>query len=127
MIEKKNLLIVEDDPDNQKLLSMLLRNSYHVDVCDNAKSFYETLNQETFDIILMDISLNGNKDGLQLSRELKANPKFKTIPIVVLTAHAFQKDKDDAYNAGIDLFLTKPILKKHLLEALDTVVNRKPA
>lgn len=124
MKEKPNLLVVEDDLENQKFLNILLRNTYNVDVCDGAKSFYELINNKTFDIILMDITINGNKDGLQLTRELKANPKFKTIPIVVLSAHAFQKDKDNAYNAGVDQYLTKPILKKYLLEALENVMKR---
>lgn len=125
MIKKANLLIVEDDSENQKYLSMLLRNFYEVDICDSADSFYEKIENKKFDLILMDITLNGRKDGLQLTREVRSHPEFKTIPIVVLSAHAFQKDKDNAYKAGIDLYLTKPVFKNHLLEALENVLRRK--
>ncbi len=125
MIEKPNLLIVEDDAENQKYLSMLLRNFYEVDVCDSANSFYEKIENKKFDLILMDISLIGRKDGLQLTQELRMNSRFKTIPIVVLSAHAFQKDKDNAYKAGVDLYLAKPVLKKQLLEALEKVLQQK--
>ncbi len=125
MIVKPSLLIVEDDLENQRYLGILLRNSYQVEVCDCASSFYKQMANKKFDLILMDISLVGPKDGLQLTRELKSNPIFKTIPVVALSAHAFQKDKDNAYKAGIDLYLTKPILKNHLLEALEKILRQK--
>ncbi|MCL4548945.1 MAG: response regulator [Bacteroidetes bacterium] len=125
MTDKPSLLIVEDDLENQRYLGILLRNSYQVEVCDCASSFYIQMANKKFDLILMDISLVGPKDGLQLTRELKTNPTFKTIPVVALSAHAFQKDKDNAYKAGIDLYLTKPIQKNHLLEALEKILRQK--
>lgn len=122
---KPNLLVVEDDSENQKYLNMLLGNSYEVDVCDSANSFYKKMEEKEFDIILMDIALSGQKDGLQLTGEIRSHSKFNAIPIVALSAHAFQKDKDNAYKAGVDLYLTKPIHKNHLLESLDRVLRQK--
>ena len=66
----------------------------------------------------MDISLRGKKDGLQLTRELRENPEYKQLPIVGLSAHAFQRDRDNAYDAGIDVFLTKPVQNDVLMETL---------
>ncbi len=123
--KRPNLLVVEDDSENQKYLNILLRNSYEVEICDCANSFYKKMEEKKFDIILMDISLSGQKDGLQLTNEIRLHENFKTIPIVALSAHAFQKDKDDAYKAGVDLYLTKPIPKNHLLESLDKVLHQK--
>ncbi len=123
--EKLKLLIVEDDSENQKLLTMILKNHYDTDLCDSADSFYEKINEKDFDVILMDISLRGFKDGLQLTTEMRANPKYQNIPIIALSAHAFQRDRDNAYKAGVDLFLTKPIQNRFLLDSLKKILEQK--
>lgn len=115
---KPKLLIVEDDFENQKFLQLFLKRKFDVDVCDSAETFYEKMNEQKFDIILMDISLRGKKDGLQLTQELRQSDETKSIPIVGLSAHAFQRDKDNAYKAGVDLFITKPVQNNVLMESL---------
>lgn len=115
---KPRLLIVEDDFENQKFLQLFLKRKFEVDVCDSAETFYEKMNEKKFDIILMDISLRGRKDGLQLTRELRNSEENKNIPVIGLSAHAFQRDKDNAYNAGVDLFITKPVQNSVLMDAL---------
>lgn len=116
--QKPRLLIVEDDFENQKFLQLFLKRKFEVDVCDSAETFYEKMKEKKFDIILMDISLRGKKDGLQLTRELRQAEETKNIPVVGLSAHAFQRDKDNAYNAGVDLFITKPVQNSVLMESL---------
>ncbi len=115
---KPKLLIVEDDFENQKFLQLFLKRKFDVDACDSAETFYEKMKEQKFDIILMDISLRGKKDGLQLTQELRQSEETKNIPIVGLSAHAFQRDKDNAYKAGVDLFITKPVQNNVLMESL---------
>lgn len=116
--KKPRLLIVEDDYENQKFLQIFLKRKFDLDICDSSDSFYKKIEETDFDIILMDISLRGKKDGLQLTEELRGMDKYKNIPIVALSAHAFQKDKENAYQAGVDMFLTKPIQNDVLLDTL---------
>jgi len=111
-LENKNLpvlLIVEDDIENLKFLKILLKNNFQIESCDNAEDFMSILDQRNIDVILMDITIRGSKDGLQLTKEIKNNSKYSHIPIVGLTAHAFQKDKLNAMRAGVDYFFTKPV------------------
>jgi CheY-like chemotaxis protein len=115
---KPRLLVVEDDYENQKFLQIFLKRKFDLEICDNSESFYEKIEKSNFSIILMDISLKGKKDGLQLTRELREKEKYRNIPIVGLSAHAFQRDKDNAYNAGIDIFLTKPVQNDVLMDTL---------
>jgi CheY-like chemotaxis protein len=122
---KPRLLIVEDDFENQKFLQIFLKRKFEVDICDSADTFYEKIKEKEFDIILMDISLRGKKDGLQLTKEMRENPKYKSIPIVGLSAHAFQKDRDNAYNAGIDVFITKPVQNDVLMDTLVKTLSDK--
>lgn len=122
---KSNILVVEDDYENQKFLQIFLRRKFNVDLCDSDESFYNKLREKDFDIFLMDISLRGKKDGLQLTEELRKDKKYSNIGIVGLSAHAFQKDKDNAYNAGVDYFLTKPVQNKVLLQTLSKTLKDK--
>jgi CheY-like chemotaxis protein len=122
---KPKLLVVEDDFENQKFLQIFLKRKFEVQICDSEETFYEKLNSDTYDIILMDISLRGKKDGLQLTKELRKQSKYKNLPIVGLSAHAFQKDKDNAYNAGVDVFLTKPVQNDVLMESLVKTLEEK--
>jgi len=122
---KPRLLIVEDDLENQKFLKIFLRKMFEIDICDSAESFYKKIKEKDFDAILMDISLKGSKDGLQLTKELRNDPKFCNLPIVILSAHAYQKDKDNAYKAGVDIFITKPVQGNILTDSLRNVLEQK--
>lgn len=125
VVRKPKLLVVEDDYENQKFLQIFLKRKFDLEICDSSETFYQKLEHENFDIILMDISLRGKKDGLQLTRELREKPEYKDIAIVGLSAHAFQRDKDNAYNAGVDIFLTKPVQNDVLLETLIKTLRDK--
>jgi len=123
--QKRKLLVVEDDEDSQKFLALYLKRSFDLEMCNSADTFYEKLENYEFDLILMDVSLRGEKDGLQLTREIKQIDKYKDIPIVALTAHAYQRDRTEAYKAGVNYFLTKPVKNEFLLETLLLAVEEK--
>ncbi|MBI9073698.1 MAG: response regulator [Melioribacteraceae bacterium] len=124
-VKKPKLLVVEDDYENQKFLQIFLKRKFDLEICDSSETFYEKLEPNKFNIILMDISLRGKKDGLQLTREIREMPEYKDLPVVGLSAHAFQRDKDNAYNAGVDVFLTKPVQNDVLLETLIKTLEDK--
>ena len=122
---RPKLLVVEDDYENQKFLQIFLKRKFDLEICDSSETFYEKLNQTKFDIILMDISLRGKKDGFQLTKEIRGMPEYQNMPVVGLSAHAFQRDKDNAYKAGVDVFLTKPVQNDVLLETLVKTLEQK--
>jgi len=123
--QKPRLLIVEDDYENQKFLQIFLKRKFELEICDSSETFYEKLNQKKFDIILMDISLRGKKDGLQLTKEIRDMEEYKNLPVVGLSAHAFQRDKDNAYKAGVDIFITKPVQNDVLMDTLIKTLEQK--
>jgi CheY-like chemotaxis protein len=123
--QKPRLLIVEDDYENQKFLQIFLKRKFELEICDSSETFYEKLNQKKFDIILMDISLRGKKDGLQLTKEIREMDEYKNLPVVGLSAHAFQRDKDNAYKAGVDIFITKPVQNDVLMDTLIKTLEQK--
>ncbi len=121
--QKKRLLVVEDDEDSQKFLTLFLKRTFQLQMSNSEETFYDKLKNHEFDLILMDVSLRGEKDGLQLTREIKAMDEFKSIPVIALTAHAYQRDRAEAYKAGVDYFLTKPVKNELLLETLLTALK----
>lgn len=74
----------------------------------------------------MDISLRGNKNGLDLIRELRQKEQYKYLPILCLTAHAFTRDRENAINAGASDYLSKPVSNQVLLNKLFSLLDKAP-
>ena len=103
------ILVVEDNETNQMLVRAVLEmDGYRVSVAGSAGEAMDELRQNTPGLILMDIQLPG-QDGLSFTRELKADSKTSGIPIVALTAHAMNGDRDLALEAGCAGYIAKPI------------------
>jgi len=66
----------------------------------------------------MDISIKGRLDGLGLTKELKKSKEFSHVPVIAITAHAFEEDKQKALKAGCDNYLAKPFTKESLLNMI---------
>jgi DNA-binding response OmpR family regulator len=120
----KKLLVVEDDFQTQEFLRLLLNKYYEIDICKTSNEFYALINKNKYDLIIMDISIKGEKDGLQLTKEIKSNPATSKIPVLCLSAHVFMKDKINALTAGVDLFLQKPVENHVLLDSIEELISK---
>lgn len=123
--EKPKLLIAEGDADNRKFLNIFLSRFFIVSLCDSAETFYSLLQKNDYDLIIMDIAIRGKKNGLELTRELRSNPKYSNIPILCYTGYAFNQDRINALNAGCDMYLSKPTDIRILLNTLFDLLKRK--
>ncbi len=117
-LRKEVVLLVEDDFMNQVTIRKLIENSYNVIIADSSDEAMEILKKEKIDLILMDISIKGSKNGLELTKELKASKEFSHIPIIAVTAHAFASDRINSLAAGCDNYLSKPLTKESLLNMI---------
>lgn len=120
----KRMLVIEDDILTQGIYKRLFKDKFEIDFTDSAEKFYSELVNKKYDIAIIDISLKGKKDGLQLISEIRANPVYGNIPILCITAHALTRDRMSATTSGADIFLTKPIDNKYLLEIVDFFINK---
>jgi signal transduction histidine kinase/DNA-binding response OmpR family regulator len=117
----RQILLVEDNPTNQKLaLAILAKDHYHAVVADSGQRALELFRErgETFDLILMDVQMPG-MDGLETTgaiREIEGGRR--RIPIVAVTARAMQGDRERCLAAGMDDYLAKPIHPAELLALL---------
>jgi CheY-like chemotaxis protein len=103
------ILIVDDNPVNLKLVRVLLMTEgYDVRTASDAEEALAVLQHFRPRLILMDIQLPG-RDGLELTRQLKASSATREIMILALTAYAMKGDEDKAFAAGCDGYVPKPI------------------
>ena len=124
MNSKPKMLIVEDDELSLKFFKLFLSKTFDLTMVMTVDEFYKAINKPVkFDIILMDISLRDEKDGLQLTRELREMEIYKDCPIIALTANVFKRDETAAYEAGITQFLRKPVENEKLLAELKHALN----
>ncbi|MEP0862004.1 MAG: response regulator [Ignavibacterium sp.] len=123
-IKTYSVLVVEDDPENLKFLKTLLSRYFNVLVCRSEKEFFSSAISNRFDLILMDISLSGEKSGLKLIKSLREIPIFKTIPIICLSAHIAESDKMEALEAGANYYLRKPVENKILIDTIFNLIEQ---
>lgn len=108
MNEPALILIVEDNPGSLMLATVALEiEGFAVAGAESAEEARAVLGQKTPDLILMDIQLPG-LDGLEFTKQLKANPATATIPVIALTAHAMPLLERAARAAGCAGFIAKP-------------------
>lgn len=119
----KKMLIVEDDFLSQKILNRLFKENYSISFCSSVEEYYNNYFNKEYDIIIMDISLKSDKNGIDLIKEIKENKRMKKIPILCLTAHASHKDHRIAMESGADLFISKPVDNNKLIEAVNLLVS----
>jgi two-component system cell cycle response regulator DivK len=118
------ILLVEDNEMNRDMLSRrLVKRGYEVVVAVDGQDGVDKARAETPALILMDMSLPV-LDGWEATRELRADPATRSIPVIALTAHAMAGDREKALAAGCDDFDTKPIELERLLGKIEALLVR---
>jgi len=117
------ILIVEDYPVTQRVLSLTLKNSGHdVQIANHGIEALEQLDLGPVDLALVDIAMP-EMDGLELLRHLRNDKRYKALPVIMLTASGQDEDRAMALTIGADGFLTKPTSSRELLETIHRFVG----
>jgi PAS domain S-box-containing protein len=122
-IRRALILIVEDDAINQRTITRFIENNYNSIVTNSSEIALDILQHKNIDLILMDISIAGSKNGLDFTKELKSSSDFSHIPVIAITAHAFEIDKQNALDSGCDDYLAKPFSQKDLLDKISIYLH----
>jgi two-component system cell cycle response regulator DivK len=121
------ILLVEDHPDNRVLARKLLeRAGFRVVEAVDGRQALEQAAACRPDLVLLDMSLP-EVDGWTVARTLRRSPGLETVPIVALTAHAMDGDRERVLEAGCDEFLSKPIQVAAFVPTIRRVLERRPA
>ena len=123
------ILTVDDSPTAQGVIKLTLGNKYNIVFASNAIDGIKILNKQNIDLMLLDVNMPGI-DGLQMCKTIRSMPKFKDLPIIMLTAQNTRVDKIKGQIAGSNHYLNKPFAEKELISIvdryLDQVENTKP-
>ena len=117
------ILLVEDNEMNRDMLSRRLeRKGFEVVIAVDGQAGVNMATSESPDLILMDLSLPVI-DGWEATRQIKADPATRAIPVIALTAHAMAGDEKRALEAGCDDYDTKPVNFNRLLDKIGNLLG----
>ena len=115
------ILLAEDNAINQKIASRLLEKAgHHVTLAPDGRQALAALDRENFDVVLMDVQMP-EMDGFETTAAIRARERDngKRLPIIAMTAHAMQGDRERCLAAGMDGYIAKPIQARELIELLE--------
>lgn len=122
-MNKKRILIVEDEESLLKLETILLTvKGYEVSGVSTGYGALEKLSAEPFDLILLDIMLP-DIDGYDVCRRIKEHPRHADIPVVMLTAKKSSEDQERGSTSGADAYMTKPFKSAMIIGVIEGLLN----
>jgi CheY-like chemotaxis protein/HPt (histidine-containing phosphotransfer) domain-containing protein len=114
-----HILVAEDNAVNQQVaVALLTKRGHRVDVAANGREALDLIRARHYDLVLMDVRMP-EMDGIEATQTLRAAPATAELPIVALTAHALQEERDRCLAAGMNDFLSKPFRPVELFEMVD--------
>ncbi|MFL9482294.1 response regulator [Chitinophagaceae bacterium LWZ2-11] len=126
---KVKVLLAEDNEINKLIVKVMLQHwGFEISQANNGVEAVDLVNQEDFDVILMDIQMP-EKDGIEATIDIRnmADERKKNIPIIALTADALMGEEKKYFDAGMNAYLTKPFKEQTLYETIAQVVSvRQP-
>lgn len=120
-----HILIVDDDTDTVMLMKYMLEGEgYAVSHANDASAAYRVVGERMPNLILLDLRLPGEEDGLAIARSLRAGTQTRHIPIVLFTANETLENRMESDEIGIEAFVSKPVRPKDMLVTIDALLRR---
>ncbi len=124
-MERKKILVVDDDKKNRYLISFLLKkNGFEIITAINGLEGIEAAKEQQVDLIIMDIKMP-KMNGYEAIKRIRRLKKYKSIPIIALTSYAMLKDKEKAMKAGCTGYISKPITPETFTEEVKKLLEVK--
>ncbi len=122
-VSKTRILLVEDNLVNQKVvIAILKKRGFAVDVANDGAQALEMLGSgEVFDLVLMDVQMPV-MDGMEATRHIRANSRWAGLPVIAMTAHAMNGDKEKCIEAGMNAYIAKPIQAAYLIATVEKLL-----
>jgi len=118
------ILVVEDNPELLMLMNHVLKGQYHVLLAKNGKEALDLVHKTPVDLIVSDVMMP-EMTGLELTRELKEDPNYSHLPIILLTANTQAEEEVEALKIGADEYLTKPFRLGELRLRIDNIIENR--
>ena len=122
-MEKPRLLVVDDDKSSRDIVNLFLRDICDIDSVDNGVSAIQKTEEKQYNVILMDIGLGREMNGLEAAKKIRENSKYESVPIIAVTAYAMKGDKEEFLNSGCSHYLAKPFESATIKELIKNVLS----
>ena len=122
-VRQPAILVVEDDPTNALIAATIChRAGYAVQTADNGLAALARLEAQAFDLLLLDMRMP-IMDGLELVRHLRADGRWRSVPVVAVTAKADPAEQQVMRDTGVDMVITKPYRNQQLRTAIASALD----
>ena len=118
------ILLVEDNQELLLLMANLLGSKYHVLTAPNGEKAKHIIEKSALDIVVTDVMMP-IMDGIELTKWVKGNDNYSQLPVVMLTAKTQDEDRNEAYRAGADAYITKPFKLEDLQLRIDNIIANR--
>ena len=128
---RRRILVVEDNLVNQKVVvTTLYKRGYQIEVASNGLVALDLLEKarvenNRFDLVLMDVQMPV-MDGLETTKQIRANAAWASLPIIAMTAHAMSGDKERCLDVGMNGYVSKPVQPVSLVQTIERFLNHEP-
>ena len=120
----RRILVIEDDPGIADVVRLHLQEAgYQVEVAPDGQKGLERSQQERFDLVILDLMFPSGPDGLEVCRQLRADPLLASVPVIMVTTLADRDSRLQGFEAGADDFVSKPIDEIELLARVRTTTR----
>lgn len=119
----KKILYIENDPASVILLKRILSKEFDFDAANNDKEAIQKIEENTYDLILMDINLNSDLNGEDLMRLFRRIPATSKIPIFAVTTRAFGNEGERLMDEGFNGYFAKPYDTNNLIKSIKFYLN----
>jgi len=117
------LLVVEDNRETQLLIKVALRDGFDLQVVSNASDAISLLMNNNFDLVLLDLNLDGKDDGKTILREIREEMKNLKLPVIIATAYDLKPEDEKFYHENANGFIPKPFDKITLINSVNKMLS----
>ncbi len=122
----KKILYVDDDLQSRLLVKHLIGKHYDLTLIPTAEDALQVLDNQPFDLILLDIRLDGEMSGIDLLSRIRQMPQHEGIPVLAVTAYAYEDDKRYLLSSGFTDYISKPIHLENFKQIVKEYTENKP-
>lgn len=118
-------LYVEDDFANRHIVKLFLKNVCDLETAEEGETALKLAAEKKYEIILMDINLGGEMNGMEVVKEILKMPQYIHTPIIAVTAYAMDKDKDEFLKSGFTHYISKPFKKDEIVNLVNSATENR--
>jgi CheY-like chemotaxis protein len=121
--DPKKILVVEDNLETQLIIKVTLRDNYNIELTNNSNEAISLLKDKLFDLVLLDVNLNGEGNGKDILTFLRENYDMKQLPVIVMTAYDLEENDKNFFDENANEFISKPIDKNLICSKIEKLLN----